>query len=147
MRYADDVLILCRTQEEATVALETARELLKQMKLELSPEKTYVTSFREGFDFLGFHFTTRHVGVGKKSLKGLYVKVREATKRQQGDIPVAQVIAKINPIIVGWANYHREGNNIGLFRELDKWIRNEYGHTFGKDGATVAGGRYFRWKS
>jgi RNA-directed DNA polymerase len=94
------------------------------MKLELSPEKTHVTSFREGLDFLGFHFTTRHVGVGKKSLKGLYVKVREATKRQQGDIPVAQVIAKVNPIIVGWANYHREGNNIGLFRELDKWVRN-----------------------
>ena len=66
----------------------------------------YVT-FREGFDFLGYHFTTRHVGVGQKSLKSLYVKVREVTRRQQGDVPV-----------------ETEGNNTGLFKKLDKWVRN-----------------------
>lgn len=94
------------------------------MKLRLSPEKTVISSFQEGFDFLGFHFKKRHVGVGKKSLKSIYAKVRETTRRNQGNIPVGKVIAELNPKIEGWANYHRHGDNIVLFRNLDKWVRN-----------------------
>lgn len=124
VRYADDVLILCRTREEAEAALQVADDLLSRMKLRLSPEKTVISSFQEGFDFLGFHFKKRHVGVGKKSLKSIYAKVRETTRRNQGDIPVKKVIAELNPKIEGWANYHRHGNNIVLFRNLDKWVRN-----------------------
>lgn len=68
----------------------------------------------EGFDFLGFHFVKRYVCVGKMSLKALYAKVREVTRRNQGDIPVEWVIERSNPKIRGWANYHRNGNNMGL---------------------------------
>jgi len=124
VRYADDVLILCKTQEEAQAALEQARNLLTELKLRLSESKTKVSSFREGFDFLGFKFGSRKRGVGKKSMKALYEKVRKATRRQQGDIPIANVIAAVNPIIIGWGNYHREGSNKGLFSTLDKWVRN-----------------------
>jgi len=124
VRYADDVLILCKTREEAEAALQVANELLSRLKLRLSPEKTVISSFQEGFDFLGFHFGKRHVGVGKKSLKSIYAKVREATRRNQGDIPVEKVIAELNPKIEGWANYHRHGNNIVMFCNLDKWVRN-----------------------
>jgi len=124
VRYADDVLILCRTREEEEAALQVAGDLLSRMKLRLSPEKTVISSFQEGFDFLGFYFGKRHVGVGKKSLKSVYAKVREITRRNQGDIPVEKVIAELNPKIEGWANYHRYGNNIVLFRNLDRWVRN-----------------------
>lgn len=124
VRYADDVLILCKTPEEAQKALDFARNQLTKLKLGLSEEKTKISSFREGFDFLGFHFGSRSRGVGKKSLKSLYNKIRQATRRQQGDIPVKAVIEKVNPITRGWGNYHREGANKGLFSTLDKWIRN-----------------------
>ncbi|MEW6114813.1 MAG: group II intron reverse transcriptase/maturase [Thermodesulfobacteriota bacterium] len=124
IRYCDDVLILCRTREEAEAALDIARDLLNRLKLRLSPEKTVISSFKEGFDFLGFHFGRRHVGVGNKSLKAFYAKVREVTRRNQGDIPVERVIEQVNPKIRGWANYHRHGHNVGLFRKLDKWVRN-----------------------
>jgi group II intron reverse transcriptase/maturase len=124
VRYADDVLILCRSREEAEAALEKAGELLGALKLRLSEEKTKTSSFAEGFDFLGFHFTARHVGVGEKSLKGFHAKVRSMTRRQQGGAPLAKIIEQVNPVLRGWANYHREGNNSGLFRELDKWVRN-----------------------
>ncbi|CAA7599579.1 Reverse transcriptase (RT) catalytic domain protein [Acididesulfobacillus acetoxydans] len=124
VRYADDVLILCRTREEAETALQRAGELLSRLKLRLSAEKTVISSFQEGFDFLGFHFGRRYIGVGKKSLKSFYAKVREATRRNQGDIPVEHVISEMNPKLTGWANYHRYGNNLVLFRNLDKWIRN-----------------------
>jgi RNA-directed DNA polymerase len=99
VRYADDVLIMCKTREEAEAALQVADNLLDRMKLRLSPEKTVISSFQEGFDFLGFHFGKRHVGVGKKSLKAVYAKVREATRRNQGNIPVKIVIAELNPKI------------------------------------------------
>lgn len=124
VRYADDVLVLCHTREEAEIALEVARDLLSRLKLRLSMEKTVISSFQEGFDFLGFHFGKRYVGIGKKSLKAFYAKVRELTRRSQGDIPVELVIKQVNPMIRGWADYHRYGNNIGLFRTLDKWVRN-----------------------
>ena len=124
VRYADDVLILCRSREEAEAALAKAKGLLKMLKLRLSEEKTKVSSFAGGFDFLGFHFTARHVGVGKKSLKGFHAKVRKVTRRQQGGVPLAKIIEQVNPVLRGWANYHRAGNNVGLFRDLDKWVRN-----------------------
>lgn len=124
LRYADDVLVLCRTREEAEIALEVAQELLSRLKLRLSLEKTVISSFQEGFDFLGFHFGKRYVGVGKKSMKAFYAKVRELTRRSQGDIPVELVINQVNPMIRGWADHYRYGNNTGLFRTLDKWVRN-----------------------
>ncbi len=94
------------------------------MKLRLSEEKTKVSSFQEGFDFLGFNFRLRSRGVGRKSLRSFYEKIRQATRRQQGDRPMVDVIAEVNPIARGWGQYHRKGQNKGLFRQLDKWIRN-----------------------
>lgn len=124
VRYADDVLILCRSREEAESALAVARQTLGRLKLRLSEEKTKVSSFQEGFDFLGFHFGVRSRGVGRKSLRALHQKVRHVTRRQQGDRPLPEVIADLNPIVRGWGQYHRKGQNKGLFRQLDRWIRN-----------------------
>lgn len=124
VRYADDVLILCRSRKEAETALELARNILTRLKLRLSEEKTKVASFQEGFDFLGFHFRSRSRGVGKKSLLAFYDKVRGKTRRLQGNRPTADVIADVNPIVRGWWQYHRKGDNLGLFRQLDRWIRN-----------------------
>lgn len=117
-------MILCRTKEEAARALGFAQDILGRLKLELNEEKTSITPFDEGFDFLGFHFGRRGRGVGSKSLKSLYAKVREVTRRQQGDRPIEEVIERLNPIIRGWGDYHKEGRNVGLFTRLDRWVRN-----------------------
>ena len=118
------LLVMCRTREEAEAALVAAREILGRYKLCLSEEKTKVSSFQGGFDFLGFRFKKRSRGVGRKSLLSFYEKVRQATRRNQGDRPVAAVIASTNEILVGWGQYHRGGQNRGLFATLDKWVRN-----------------------
>jgi group II intron reverse transcriptase/maturase len=123
VRYADDVLILCRSEEEAGRALNHARTVLSGLKLELNEEKTRISTFEEGFDFLGFHFGKRGRSIGRKSLNAFYDKVRETTKRQQGDKPVETVIETLNPLLRGWANYHREGRNVGMFGKLDSWVR------------------------
>lgn len=123
VRYADDVVILCRSKEEAHQALCLIRKVLKKLKLELNEEKTRVTTFAQGFDFLGFHFSRRHRGVGTKSLEAFYANVRRATRRRQCDRRVEEVIETLNPAIRGWGNYHRQGHNAGLFDKLDRWIR------------------------
>jgi group II intron reverse transcriptase/maturase len=123
VRYADDLVILCRTEEEAQTALGKVRQMLAKLKLELNEEKTRVTSFAEGVDFLGFRFTRRFRKIGTKSLLSFYTKVRVTTKRHQGDRPVAAVIEDLNPIIRGWGNYHKEGHNVGMFDKLERWVR------------------------
>jgi group II intron reverse transcriptase/maturase len=123
VRYADDLVVLCRTEEEAQAALGKARQVLAELKLGLNEEKTQVTSFAEGIDFLGFHFTRRYRKIATKSLRSFYTKAREATKRHQGDRPVAEVIENLNPIIRGWGNYHKEGHNVGMFDKLERWVR------------------------
>jgi RNA-directed DNA polymerase len=123
VRYADDVLILCRSEEEAAEALNYARVVLGRLKLELNEEKTRMSTFEEGFDFLGFHFGRRGRTIAGKSLKAFYDRVREETKRRQGDKTVQAVIKALNPLLRGWANYHREGRNVGMFDKLDNWIR------------------------
>lgn len=124
VRYADDVVIFCRSREEAESALAVARSALGRLKLNLSEEKTKVTSFQEGFDFLGFNFKARYRKVAGKSLKSFYEKVRAATRRQQANKPVTEVIAKLNPIVDGWGRYHRDGQNRSLFKRIDGWVRN-----------------------
>lgn len=123
VRYADDVVILCQNKEEAEKALCFARDTLSKLKLDLSEKKTKVTSVKEGFDFLGFHFKRWGRGIGSKSIKAFYGKVREATRRNQGDKPVELIIEQLNPIVRGWGNYHNEGRNVGVFTKLDKWVR------------------------
>ena len=124
VRYADDVVILCRSREEAQSALAVAVEALGRLKLRISAEKTKVTSFQEAFDFLGFKFKTRSRGIGEKSLKAFYEKVREVTKRRQGDRPVGDIITNLNPVVNGWGRYHRVGQNCAIFGQIDKWVRN-----------------------
>ena len=123
VRYADDAVILCRRADECTAALELVRGVLSGLKLQLNEEKTVVTSFSAGFDFLGFHVTNRGRTIGTKSLRGFYGKVREATRRQQGDRPVAEIIGSLTPLLRGWGQYHRDGQNVGMFTKLDKWVR------------------------
>lgn len=123
VRYADDVVILCRDKEEADRALGFARQCLARLKLELSEEKTKITTFKAGFDFLGFRFKLGGRGISSKSIKAFYSKVRRATRRHQRDRPVEQIIETLNQTLRGWGNYHKEGRNVGIFTFLDNWVR------------------------
>jgi RNA-directed DNA polymerase len=71
VRYADDWLVMCRTPGRAEAALESAREILGSMGLELHPDKTRIVDLREGregLDFLGCHFRARmSAGCGSRS--------------------------------------------------------------------------------
>lgn len=61
VRYADDFIVLCRTASEAEASLELTDELLEKLELDLNREKTVVTSFDQGFKFLGATFVRDEV--------------------------------------------------------------------------------------
>jgi RNA-directed DNA polymerase len=141
VRYADDFVVLCRSEREANVALESVGEILAGLGLELHPEKTKVVDLREGregFDFLGWHFRARVSGrllergirryylqrwPAQRSMKRLRAKVKAKTGRNRVGIKdVRELIAEINPILRGWGNYFRTGNAADKFRQIDRYV-------------------------
>lgn len=123
VRYADDFVILCKTEPEAERALDLVRSFLKGMELEDSPEKTKIRHFSQGFDFLGFTIKTGSVKIRTKSMEKFKDSVREITTRSHN--LEKEVIEKLNRVIRGTVNYF--GTTFSTmkttFRELDKWIR------------------------
>lgn len=121
-RYADDFVILCRTPEEASRALELVRGWVADNGLELHPKKTTVVDARtDGFDFLGYHFRGAKHWPRDKSVGKLKDTIRAKTKRTNGhSLPV--IIADLNRTLRGWFEYFKHGP-AWLFRRLDGWIR------------------------
>ena len=122
VRYADDFVILCRSAEDATRALELVQRWTRAAGLCLHPEKTHLVDMQQpgGFDFLGYHFGQRYRLPRKKSLQKLKDAVRQKTRRTNGQ-SLAVTIADVNRTLVGWFAYFKHSN--GSFEDLDAWIR------------------------
>jgi RNA-directed DNA polymerase len=123
VRYADDVVILCKTHNQAKDALALTREILADLGLECSPEKTKISTMSEGFQFLGFDISSRTVTIRQKSREKFEEKIKELTKRSHN--LDAKVIEKLNQVIRGTVNYfHTKFSKVKeYFKETDKWIR------------------------
>jgi RNA-directed DNA polymerase len=142
VRYADDWVALCSSQEEAIEALRVAREILGELGLELHPEKTRIVDLREGregFDFLGCHFHARVSGrllergirryylqrwPSQRAMKRIRAKIKLLTDRRRnaGMKDVRDVIAVLNPMLRGWGNYFRTGNAADKFIQIDRHV-------------------------
>ena len=124
VRYADDFVVMCRNHTQAEEALTLVRSHLKnELKLKLSPEKTHIASFSEGFEFLGFKLSSRSVTMRDKSVEKFKTKIREITKRSHNLDD--NLIERLNRIVRGTANYFATpfSHIRHPFRGLDQWIR------------------------
>lgn len=123
VRYADDLVILCKTAAQAENALTTAIETLKDLGLEHSPEKTRVTTMNEGFQFLGFDISSRAISIRQKSREKFEDKLKEITTRSHNFD--ANVIKKLNQVIRGTVNYfHTKFSTVKFyFKKIDQLIR------------------------
>ena len=94
MRYADDFVILCRTEAEARQALAWVQEWTDSNGLQLHPEKTRLVdaTIRGGFDFLGYHFERGYKWPRAKSLKKMRATIRRKTRRTNGHALTAWVV-------------------------------------------------------
>lgn len=127
VRYADDFVVMCRTAEEAQRALEMVQAWTAEAGLVLHPAKTRIVDVREdGFEFLGYRFTTGKDGHVRrqpraKSLKKLQDVIRAKTRRTNGH-SMERIVKDVNLTLVGWFGYFQQSMRTGL-RELDAWIR------------------------
>jgi len=124
VRYADDFVILCRTEDEAKAALHDVDAWTTANGLTLHPDKTRIVDSRQsgqGFDFLGYRFETGRRFVRDKSLRAFKDKVRAKTIRSRGD-SLARIIADLNPALRGWFGYFKHAAPFQL-RCLDRFVR------------------------
>jgi RNA-directed DNA polymerase len=123
VRYADDLVILCKSATEAEEALALLRTLVTQRRLTLHPTKTRIvdTTQRGGFDFLGYNFDRGYKTPRTKSRRKMRDRVRELTPRNSGN-SLARIVADLNPVLRGWFAYFKDCLH-RVFVELDCFVR------------------------
>lgn len=123
VRYADDFVVLCRSEEEAHAALERVRQWTEQAGLRLHPDKTRLVDAaqRGGFDFLGYHFERGLRWPSDKSLRKVRESIRDKTRRNNGH-SLQAIITTINRSLPGWFEYFKHSHFRAL-NNLDAWVR------------------------
>ena len=136
VRFADDVLVMCKSREQAEAALARLRSLLAELGLEPKEAKTRIVHLEvggAGFDFLGFHHRLVRV-VGRRNhrwsvtflarwpvdraMKHARDRVRELTCRSRLLLPVGMIVDEVNRFLRGWAAYFRYGNSAVRFEKI-----------------------------
>jgi group II intron reverse transcriptase/maturase len=141
VRYADDLVVVCKTKQQCEQAEQDVRKYLARLSLELHPDKTRRVELfdgKESFDFLGCRFRKRLSGAilereGKRkyflhrqpsprAMKRIRQKVREKTPRGRCHADIREVIADLNPILRGWGAYFGTGNAARSFNQIDSYV-------------------------
>jgi group II intron reverse transcriptase/maturase len=137
VRYADDFVVMCRSESQAKEALRRIGLVMNRLGLTLHPAKTKLVDLRrgkEGFVFLGCtirkkrsiqrnpraHYMQRWPS--PKATKKLRDRVRELTGRKQSGKEVKQIVAELTPVLRGWGNYFRTGTADREFHKMDYFV-------------------------
>jgi len=163
VRYADDFVVLCRTEARANEAKRQIEGILGQLRLELHPDKTVVvalTTESKGFVFLGCYLRiVRSTFKGTtylfrwpspKAMEVVRTKIREITDRRRCSRvkDVREVISDLNPLLRGWGNYYRTGNASDKFQQIDAYVWQRLVGLLAKRGGqrkNKPGGKPFRY--
>ena len=144
VRYADEFVVMCRTESQAREALRRIGLVMSRLGLTRHPTKTRMVDLRRGresFVFLGCTIRKKRSILrnprkyfmqrwpSPKATKRLRDRVRELTEARQSGKDVKQIIAELNPVLRGWGNYFRTGNadrecnkmDGCVYRRLQRW--------------------------
>src|SRR3954449_8701908 len=137
VRYADDLVVMCRTEREAERALGALRSILAGLGLESKEAKTrivYLHEGGEGIEFLGFEHRWvrgrearhRHLAFlarwpSRRAMQHARDRLRELTRRDRLLLGVGQVTQEINTFLRGWAGYFRYGNSARQFDQITRY--------------------------
>lgn len=124
VRYADDFVILCKSEAEAAQALSNLQVWTSDNGLTLHPDKTHVGNCLikgQGFEFLGYRFEGGRRFVRDKSMKALKDKIRVRTPRNRGD-SIKHIIEDLNPTLGGWLQYFQHAH-WNTFPGVDGFVR------------------------
>src|SRR6266536_108160 len=162
VRYADDLVVLCRSRREAEDALRALTVILAELGLELRQAKTRIAQLREGgegLDFLGFHHRylrgrtrqSRHLTFlarwpSRQAMQRARDRIRELTERKRLSQPVEEIVQELNRFLRGWGGYFRYGNSARHFdqistyalKRLASFVAKRHGHAPGYGMSVVA---------
>jgi RNA-directed DNA polymerase len=148
-RFADDWVITCQSEAEARAGIAAALRILKELGVELHPQKTRIVHVQHGFEFLGYKIkrgkrlklseqkirSTARSGAlyafpREKSIRRFMDQVRALTKRRV-PLKTKELIERLNPILRGWGHYYKKAHVRKLFNRLNRWIvRRIWSHRF-----------------
>ena len=123
VRYADDFIVLCNSQEQAQEAFEQIRRWVDENGLSLHPIKTRLVDASQagGFDFLGYHFERGMKWPRKKSMSKLKDTIREKTRRTDGR-SLRVICEDLNRTLRGWFEYFKHSKE-NVFEAIDGYTR------------------------
>jgi RNA-directed DNA polymerase len=125
VRYADDLVALCHTRQEALEVKARLAGWLAPRGLSFNEDKTRVVSLDEGFDFLGFNVrrygTKSLIKPSKAAVRRIRERLRDELRSLRGT-NAQTVIKRLNPIIRGWAAYYRTQVSSEVFNTLDHYL-------------------------
>jgi RNA-directed DNA polymerase len=125
IRYADDLVAFCHTRQEAEQVKARLAAWLAPRGLAFNEDKTRIVTLGEGFDFLGFNVRRYHGKLLIKPAKTAVKRIRERLRTELRSLRGANaqaVIARLNPIIRGWAAYYRTVVSSETFSALDHYL-------------------------
>lgn len=155
-RYADDIIVHCKSEEESKRIQKSIEKRMKQCKLELNMEKTKIVFCKENrrigkysnqkFDFLGYTFRPRvarnrwggyfvgfNPAVSNKAKKKLLDKLKEKKTLRHTQVEITDLARIINPIVRGWINYFSQYCKSETYytlynvnNMLINWVRRKY---------------------
>jgi hypothetical protein len=129
IRYADDMVLLARTAQQAQAAWEQLQAQFAALRLVVNQEKSRLTTLQEGFAFLGFEFRQAagllYMWPREKACRHIRQRTREVVRSFPSNGRVDVVIQKLNPILNGWCTYFRVGNSNRTFKKVDWAVRCE----------------------
>jgi len=128
VNYADDLVILCKSNAEE--ALAAMRRMMERLQLTVNETKTHICRVpEEHFDFLGYRFGQQYsertgktyLGTrpSKKSLKRLTLAISAQTHCRNGSMDAAELVHRLNRKLVGWANYFCLGSVSKDYRAIE----------------------------
>ena len=130
-RYADYFVVMCETKEQAEKVYELLKVYLEKRGLELPSEKTKVINIWEGFDFLGFtirRFKTQNSSKlickpSNESIEKCKYELKDIFKQMIGS-NVEQLVNRVNPVIIGYANYWSSVVSKEIYSKIDNYVWN-----------------------
>jgi len=153
-RYADDIIVHCRTEAQAQVILEAIKQRLARCKLSLHPDKTKLVYCKdtkrpgrylhESFDFLGYSFRPRLCmgrtcftgftpAVSKSAIKAMSAKIRGWKLQLWSTASLEEIAKQTNPIVRGWLNHYGKYRRTALYpilrqfqNALVRWAMRKY---------------------
>lgn len=123
VRYADDILIFCRSRAGAENALVQATKILeKELRLTVNETKSHIADSDDGVKFLGVEIGSEYTRIQPKKLVEFKKKLKQMTKRNGGK-PISEVIKRLNPVLRGFSQYFRIANSSREYSKISSWLR------------------------